>query len=142
MADITPIVKGACGHKGDTGSEATCAVDEGCGPAYNAKYGEPLAFQSGTGFVRDAVERASFTLGFVLVMATNSEAEWAGGKYRASGPMTVCVSYPFLDHWRCQDGNMSDEGLLEGVGANVFGYDLLKSKGEKLDGVDARSAAR
>jgi len=123
MADVTPLVRGACAHKGDTSANAVCAANEACGPTYDEQYGEPEAFQTGTGFYRVDVERASGTLGYLLVMATNYEALWTSGSYAEAGPMEVCVAFPFLPVWRCQRGLMSAAGRLEGVGSNERGYD-------------------
>ena len=114
MADITPI---------DADGKAS-PVD--CGPTFDSRYGEPQAYQTGTGFTQDPVERASNTLGFVLVMASNDPSLWESGHYAQAGPMTVCVSYPFLNHWRCQDGTMGGDGLMTGFGQNNRGYNLPK----------------
>ena len=126
MGDVTPMVQGACAHKGDPSPTAECAADEGCGPVYDARYGEPQAYQDGPGFSHDSVERTSGSLGYVLNIATNSEELWANGRYQQAGRMRVCVSFPNLTTWRCQDGEMGQDGKMSGFGQNNQGFDLPK----------------
>jgi hypothetical protein len=97
-----------------------------CGKQYNALYGEPEAWQTGTGFTRDPVERASNTDGYVLNIATNSEADWQDGKFKAAGLMTVAVSCKCVSYWRAQDGMMGTDGLMTGFGQNSQGYNIPK----------------
>lgn len=100
---------------------------EGCGQAYFDTYGQPDAYQSGPGFNRDPVERASGdSFGDILVLATNDESQWSGGRYLPAGAMTVCTSYPWLPSWRCQNGTMNAAGQLVGFGPNSQGYDRAK----------------
>lgn len=124
--DITPMVRGACLHKGNASPDAVCAASEGCGETYHARYGEPQAYQTGNGFTRDPVERSSANP-YILTFATNSESLWASGSYAQAGQMEVCVSFDFFPVWRCQKVHMSREGRLEGFGSDFeAGYDVAK----------------
>lgn len=91
------------------------------------RYGEFQRFVSGDHIHgRDPVELQSDNP-YIMVEATNSdEQNWQGDTYMLAGKRTYCVSYAHLNHWRCQDGNMSAEGRLEGFGTNARGYDLAK----------------
>lgn len=142
LGSITPLVRGACRHKGDASPDAVCAVDEGCadhvGSVYERTYGQPEAYQNGNGFTRDPVERTTdgcvvtvggvdhVPCGYNLAFATSSPNLWADGIFLQNGPMDVCVSMPNLDHWRCQSGRMSTDGKMEGFSTNDSGYDKPK----------------
>lgn len=140
LGGISPWVIGACAHKNDSRPEAECAAAEHCadhrGSAYWHRYGQPQVYQSGNGFTKDPVERQTddcnrdtsmeLPCGYNLTFSTNHEPDWVGGQYRFAGPMTVCATLPPLDHWRCQDGTMGEDGLMRGFGGNVRGYDLPK----------------
>jgi hypothetical protein len=101
-------------------------VSEGCGPYYLQTYGEVEAFQKGPGFDHDPVERGSDGDGFILVIATNNEADWQDGRYKRAGKYTIGVSYPWLNSWRCQDFTIDEKGEAHGYGNNQQSYDLFK----------------
>lgn len=65
---------------------------------------------------------------FLFVDATNSapDSEWSGQTYLAAGPRTYCVSWDFMNHWRCQDCSVDSSGKQVGCGPNNRGYDLKK----------------
>lgn len=99
---------------------------EGCGPYYLATFGEVQAFQKGPGFDADPVERSSVGDGFLLVIATNYEADWSGSRYKLAGNYTIGVSYPWLKVWRCQDFTIDENGQAHGYGTNAQSYDMAK----------------
>lgn len=98
---------------------------EGCGDYYNETYGQVEAFQQGPGFDHDPVERSSSNP-FLLVIATNYEADWSGGRYLLAGKYTLGVTYPWLKVWRCQDFTIDDKGQASGYGTNQQSYDKAK----------------
>lgn len=114
-----------------TPTVAGIPVPEGCGEYYFNTYGIVQAYQTGTGFIKDPVDRVSGdSWGDILNLATNDDKHWsngeAGGTWLQAGPMTICVTYPWLTTWRCQNGSMDTAGKLNGIGTNAQGYDLAK----------------
>jgi hypothetical protein len=142
MVMVTDQAPRACAHKGIFAIGATCAADEHCadhvGSVYERLYGQPQAFQDGPGFTGDPVERSTdgctvvingvphVPCGYNLKFATGGPQNYPGGRYKEAGPMRICVSLPPLRTLRCQDGEMSGDGRLLGVGTNDRGYDLPK----------------
>lgn len=112
--DVSPLVDGV-------------KAPESCGDYYNQTYGQVLAFQDGPGFRGDPVERSSSNPN-LLVIATNYEADWEGGRYKLAGKYTLGVTYPWLPVWRCQDFTIDDRGQAHGYGNNQQSYDLAKAK--------------
>lgn len=108
--------------------------ESGCGDILIERYGEFQRFQTGDGISgRDPVELQTTNL-YLMVEATNSDTKnWSEGcpdncrgTYLLPGKRTYCVSYKHLDHYRCQDGEMTPQGKLVGFGENRRGYDLPK----------------
>lgn len=111
--DVSPLVDGI-------------KVPEGCGPAYLLAYGEVKATQKGPGFDADPVERSSVGDGFLLVIATNNEADWDGNRYKLAGNYTIRTSYDWLPVSRCQDFTIDQQGNFHGYGNNQQSYDVAK----------------
>lgn len=65
---------------------------------------------------------------YLFVDATNSapDSEWDGDTYLAAGKRTYCVTWDFMDHWRCQRCELDRTGKQVGCGSNAQGFDLPK----------------
>lgn len=118
MWNVTPVVAstgpgGSCEWKrnqetGELPSE--CEAAPQCAQVYARVFapvdpavGIPQAYQAGTGFSHDPVERSS-TSDYLLVITDG-----------APGPAKLCASFPNLDTWRCSSFFIDSEG--EAVGA-------------------------
>jgi hypothetical protein len=118
--DVSPTIGGV-----------TITPETGCGPVLIERYGEFQGLIIEPGNTRTGFEHQSDN-NYLMVHATNSDdnpEHWSGKRYLAGGWAEYCVSWPHLDHYRCQRCFTDDRGVVlrgDTCGTNSVGYDVPK----------------